>query len=240
MSTLAERIAACMQRNPHLKKREIARACKIASPSVSDWVNGKTKTLKANTALLASQLFGCDQNWLSDGIGEPNWRSADTTFEGAPVAALPDDVAPGPEYVQIRECKVRFAAGNGRQALFDEEHDSLPATYRRDWFVRHGINPERARRFAVKGDSMSPMLHDGDRVLVNLAETEIVNGHVYALRYGDELRIKRVYRQLDDSLILHSDNPDHVPRDEQVPPAIVADQIAIIGRVRDKSGSGGL
>lgn len=75
---------------------------------------------------------------------------------------------------------------------------------------------------------------------MNLAETNIINGKVFALRYGEELRIKRVYRKLDGGLILHSDNEHFLPRDEEVPPSVVDASIAIVGRVRDKSGSGGL
>ena len=106
--------------------------------------------------------------------------------------------------------------------------------------MQEGINPEQARCFKVHGESMEPFLYDGDTVLVNLSEREIINGKVYAIRYGDELRIKRVYRKIDGGLVLHSDNPTFLPRDEDVPPAVVQEHIGIIGRVRDKSGTGGL
>lgn len=102
------------------------------------------------------------------------------------------------------------------------------------------MNPARCIRYKVHGDSMYPLLHDGDTVLVHLGETNIINGKVYAMRYGDELRIKRVYRKLDGGLVLHSDNPEFLPRDEDVPAAVAHEHIAIIGRVREKSGAGGL
>lgn len=159
---------------------------------------------------------------------------------GTPVAAIDDEDHLPDEYVQIRESKVRFAAGNGRQALFDEVASSVPRTYRRSWFVQEGINPENARCCKVHGDSMEPFLFDGDTVLVNLAEKSIVNGKVYAIRYGEELRIKRVYKKLDGGLVLHSDNPLFLPRDEDVPASVVQEHISVIGRVRDKSGTGGL
>lgn len=160
--------------------------------------------------------------------------------QGTPVGALDDEDQLSDEYIQIRETEVRFAAGNGRQAHFDEVSESVPRTYRRSWFMQEGINPEQARCFKVHGESMEPFLYDGDTVLVNLSEREIINGKVYAIRYGDELRIKRVYRKIDGGLVLHSDNPTFLPRDEDVPPAVVQEHIGIIGRVRDKSGTGGL
>lgn len=142
--------------------------------------------------------------------------------------------------MQVHEYQVRFAAGNGRTALFDELDGSVLRTYRRAWFSQQGINPERVACFKVHGESMEPFLFNDDTVLVNLAETEVANGKVYAIRYGDELRIKRLYKRLDGGLILHSDNPNHLPRDEELPPELAAVHIGVLGRVRDKSGSGGL
>lgn len=161
-------------------------------------------------------------------------------YGAQPVAVFDEGDVLSDDYIQIKEFDIRFSAGNGRTPVFDELTDSVAATFRRDWFHRMGINPARAIRVKVHGNSMYPLLHDGDSVVVNLAETNIINDKVYALRYGDELRIKRLYRKLDGSLILHSDNQDFIPRDEEVPPSVVESSISIVGRVRDKSGSGGL
>jgi len=87
---------------------------------------------------------------------------------------------------------------------------------------------------------MTPFLYSGYTVLVNLSERDVQNGRVYCLRYHDELRIKRVFKKINGDLILRSDNPDYLPKDEDVPAHLIGDQVAIIGRVRDKSGSGGL
>lgn len=161
-------------------------------------------------------------------------------YGAQPVAVFDDGDVLSDDYIQIKEFEIKFSAGNGRTPVFDELADSVSATYRREWFHRMGINPARAIRVKVHGDSMEPFLFDGDTVLVNMAETNIINGKVYALRYVDELRIKRVYRKLDGGLILHSDNPDFLPRDEDVPASVAQEHIGIVGRVRESSGSGGL
>lgn len=86
MSALRERIVECMRRHPVLSQADIARACGIKTPSVSNWLDGSTKTLKAETARLAAQLFGCDQNWLATGVGSPGWLDAAAPTPAAPVA----------------------------------------------------------------------------------------------------------------------------------------------------------
>lgn len=89
MSLLRERIAECMKRRPDLKQADIARACKVQTPSVADWLNGKTKTLKPEPARLGAALFGCDQNWLATGTGSPNWDNG-AARQAAPEVSLAD------------------------------------------------------------------------------------------------------------------------------------------------------
>jgi hypothetical protein len=83
MSTLQARIEEAMRRNPLLSQAEIARACRVKPPSVTDWLNGNTKILRSGTAKFAAELFGCDQNWLALGIGVPNWTNDQHPSEGA-------------------------------------------------------------------------------------------------------------------------------------------------------------
>lgn len=98
MSTLKTRIEEAMRRNPKLSQADIARACEVKTPSVADWLNGKTKSLKPKPARLASMLFGWDQNWIGNGVGEPGWRSIPPKPEYSPdalrIAAIYDRVSP--------------------------------------------------------------------------------------------------------------------------------------------------
>ena len=75
MLTLQERMQEAMRRYPDLTQADIARACKVKTPSVADWLNGETKSLKPEPARLAALLFGCDQNWIGQGVGMPEWRT---------------------------------------------------------------------------------------------------------------------------------------------------------------------
>jgi len=244
MMSLQERMAYCFQDTRKRGLRaDIARTCGVSPPTVTAWFDLPEKVASMER-VYAERL--CDAfdlrvspSWLAEGLG-PMLPSTPPALIGKPVRALAEGEDPGEGYVQIPEYEVRFAAGNGRTALFDEIEGTKPRTYRVEWFVEAGINPQHCKCFKVHGDSMEPMLFDGDSVLVNLAETSIINGKVYAMRYGDELRIKRCYKRLDGGLVLHSDNPGFLPRDEDVSPAMAAEHITILGRVRDKSGSGGL
>lgn len=234
---LKDRIREAMQAC-NMSSAQLSMDANVTPAAVSGWLSGNTKTLKGESATAIERATGYRAEWIVS--GKLPKKVSELQIFGEPVAALGVEESLPSSYVQIKESLVRFAAGNGRTAMFEEIAESVPRTYRRDWFVREGINPANARAFKVRGDSMEPTLYDGDTVLVNLAEIDIINGRVYALRYGDELKLKRVYRRLDGGLILHSDNPNFLPRDEELLPQIVQEHIGIIGRVRDKSGAGGL
>lgn len=172
----------------------------------------------------------------------------DETGEMTEVASRPHIIAKHredpsrDEEIEIAEYNVRFSGGNGSTVIdYDLSEESEPATYRLSWIQRMKLNPEKLKRFKVRGDSMEPLLFPGDTVLVNQAENdikELLDGKVYAIRYGNDLRVKRLFRKLNGSLILRSENPLY--QDEEVTPDLVHQHITIIGRVRDKSGTGGL
>lgn len=249
MSTLAERTQQYLSETGKTVT-DLARYAGKSQSAVSQWLNGQTKSLKGETATALEQNTGYRASWWTSGkgakltgpvtmAGEAE-RLADR-FGGQKIVALHAEDAVPEGMVLIKESTVRFAAGNGTVVPhYEEIEESLPATYKRDWFIHEGMNPAKVRRFLVHGSSMEPLMYDGDTMLVNLAECEVRDGLVYALRYGDELRVKRCYRKLDGGLVLHSDNPDFRPRDEDISAAQVSEHITIIGRVRETAGTGGL
>ena len=48
---------------------DMARACGVKQPSVSAWLSGRTKTLKASTLLKAAKYLGVLPRWLAEGLG---------------------------------------------------------------------------------------------------------------------------------------------------------------------------
>lgn len=152
-----------------------------------------------------------------------------------PDDGIPDDV------VLIKESEVRFKGGNGHILDYEIIEESEPATYRLSWFQKEKIKPERTKRFKVVGDSNEPFLFSGDTILVHLDETQVTSTpKFYAFwQEGEGRRVKKLLKKIDGTLIIRSINDREYP-EEVVSPEMVAEKIIIIGRVRDKSGRGGL
>ncbi len=226
------------------------RAAKASSASVNFWLND-VNGIGATKARLLGEFLHVDPVWLETGEGEPGRvvreegqknddrrhgpREAPQNRSGIIVYDLEDEVPDG--MVLVPESRIQFAGGDGR-INYELVEDEEPATYRRSWFQKRGINPDRVRRFRVVGDSMEPLLYARDTILVNLDETQVVDGRLYALRYGEQLRVKYLSLRLDGTLVLRSVNP--VYKDEEVPAELANEHITVIGRVRDRSGTGGL
>lgn len=220
---------------------DIARAAGASATSVNYWLNDTNGISGAKARLIADYL-GVNALWLETGDGNP---ALTTTMRGGKIDTKtsniilihPDDPQMD-DVVYVPESKIEFSAGNGRTATYELMEDEEPATYRLSWFQKYGINPKNVRRFRVSGDSMEPMLYARDTILVNLAETNVVDGKLYAIRYGEELRVKYLSRRVDGTLILRSVNPEY--KKEELSPEMVNEHITVIGRVRDTSGTGGL
>jgi phage repressor protein C with HTH and peptisase S24 domain len=87
------------------------------------------------------------------------------------------------------------------------EEDAPPLFFRKEWFDRRGYVPESLVAVRVSGSSMEPGLWDGDTIVVNRADTQLVDGEVYAVSYEGELVIKRLRRDSGE-WFLTSDNTD--------------------------------
>jgi phage repressor protein C with HTH and peptisase S24 domain len=63
---------------------------------------------------------------------------------------------------------------------------------------------------------MYPTIDDRDLMLVNIANTDIVEGKFYVFSIGDEVFVKRL-RRAGGRVLMMSDNRDLFPHDEPVP-----------------------
>lgn len=123
--------------------------------------------------------------------------------------------------VRVPLLAVAVSAGPGR--LVTSEAQVASAGYAAEDLARLGIRAGDAAILDVRGDSMVPTLHDGDRILVD-------RGHrrppprdaILVLRVGDELLVKRLTRD-GDAWRIRSDNaPDRI---------VPLPDVEVIGRV---------
>lgn len=227
MTMLYERLTWALEQ-AGMTQGQLARAMGVTRATVSALCSGRNASMTTSNAFKAAAALGVATEWLAFGEGDPHESNVVVVQQPAPQS----------DFIDIPEHRIVFSAGAGHSPTYEEIQDSKPAAYRKDFFSSLGINPKDCRRFAVHGESMEPLLWSGDKILVNTADTAIRSGRVYAFVFDGELRVKRLIRQIDGTVIVHSENPAYP--DETVPGAIWESAVRIIGRVIDRSGSGGL
>lgn len=140
---------------------------------------------------------------------------------------LPEDM-----FALVPRVAVEMAAGNGLIAV--EEEGMPPLAFKRSWLTRKAVtSKDNLRIVGVSGDSMSPYLEDGDVVMIDMGQTDVTDGEVYAIRYGHDLRIKRLIKRFDGGLVLRSDNP-RFP-EEVIAPADL-EHVQVLGRMIWRAG----
>lgn len=235
-TTLGERVATRLK-ELGMSQAELARRIGLTRSAVSAWQTRDVRTVKAETLLDAARVLKVHPMWLASGRGA---KEIDEEFVGQPIATIDDDASDlDKDYIVIPEYQLSFSAGAGSIAE-SENPDGIPAAYKVSWLQSIGLNPRNARRFRVRGDSMEPTLLHDDRILVDVSQNlpeQIQDGAVYAVRYGESLKVKRLRRRIDGRIVLVSDNPAY---SEEVITPEYADDFAIIGRVLERSGTRGL
>jgi transcriptional regulator with XRE-family HTH domain len=152
-----------------------------------------------------------------------------------------DEVMPDGEYAMVPRLDVKLSGGHGhdgaQQLDFGFDDGELRA-YSADWIRKRRLKPSKLRVLKATGRSMERTIFDGDDLLVDLGDTLIVDGAVYALWYEGSERVKRLFRIPGGGLRISSDNKDEFPEIVLGPEYL--GHVYIIGRVIDRSGPGGL
>ena len=123
--------------------------------------------------------------------------------------------------------KVEAVAGAGASLMTSDMVKGFYA-FRTDWLGISHISDTKSVLMDVRGDSMEPLFRDGDTLLVDQSDTEIMDGRIYVVTLGDELRVKRIQKGFK-GVVLRSENPRYA--DITIEGADL-EQFRIHGRVR--------
>ena len=137
--------------------------------------------------------------------------------------ALPDERLVDFELVP----RARSVAGAGES--FDVE-DGIGGMYafRREFLERIHVSPKNAVMMYVSGDSMTPLICDGDTLLFDTKDVEPREGFIYVCSFGDALMVKRL-QMIPGGWQLCSENRSYSPTPIQ---GDDLSQFRVYGRVR--------
>ena len=127
--------------------------------------------------------------------------------------------------VLVPKVRARLNAGGGSLETSDEEEGRY--AFRSRWIRRKGSVPSMVL-MDVSGDSMEPEIRDGDTVLIDQSQRDILSGKLYAIGIEDTIVVKQL-EKLPGKLVLRSVNPTYAPIEVGLPGENAA--VRVIGRV---------
>lgn len=211
MNTVAQRIEKIMK-DYSINKTELGKIACTTPQNVTNWIN--RGAISRKKAQLIAQKLGYDFNWLLYGDGESLTDSELTPIKRE---LLSKEEQTDGKFITISLLDVELSAGFGTCSSMKQEMYTLP--FRANTLKQMNIPIDRAKVVKVTGDSMEPRLFDKDIISINMADTRIRDGKIYAIRVYDLQKVKVLIRNSDGSITLKSFNPiypDEIVSREQI------------------------
>lgn len=108
------------------------------------------------------------------------------------------------EYTMIKKVTAKAGAGSSLETSGAVEGYYA---FRADFLARIGITPQSAVMMEVMGDSMMPLIMNGDTILVDQKQNVLSDGKIFLVGFEEELLVKRLQRTSRGWLLV-SQNPD--------------------------------
>ncbi|MBF0587524.1 MAG: helix-turn-helix transcriptional regulator [Magnetococcales bacterium] len=184
---------------------------------LSNYERGVRSPKLADILILAKAL-AVRPEWLLTGEEPRHTHEA--------VVSDPDGTRISEEFMVIPYYSPVASAGLGGEVY--EERSARCLAFRREWLMKEGFPLGRLSLVRVEGDTMEPTLTDGDVLLVNQREKEVIDGRIYVMRLDMKLYVKRLQIVPGGRMLIKSDNRniENVILDEHS-----IDKAEIIGRV---------
>ena len=137
------------------------------------------------------RTFGLNPDWIETGNGQIFHNKID--FEST--------------YKNIPKVKARLCAGGGSFEVGSEIEGYY--AFRKDWLNTKGAINTMVL-MDIFGNSMEPEMKDGDTILIDESQKDILAGAIYAVGVDDTIMVKRLEKH-PNKLVLMSENKDYAP-----------------------------
>ncbi|MBO9517060.1 MAG: S24 family peptidase [Porphyrobacter sp.] len=168
---------------------------------------GSPRKLEEEDRRRLAQFFGIDESEL-----------------GAPAEI---SYKPSGDWVEIPRLPLEASAGPGAVGAAEIPFDAF--RFSRRWLREQRLEAGMLSSIRVMGDSMDPVLRDGDEILVDRTPRPFREG-IHVVRLGEALHVKLIQAVPPDRLRLISKNPAYEPVE------VLMSDVDVVGRVVWKGG----
>lgn len=195
-----------------LTQSALATAVGISQSTYQELETGKSKKSAHLTEIAG--VLKVDPYWLATGQGaEDPDTYVKKLLENATNPLLNESHnKEGRVWIDVVNIKFSCGVGESIEFHFDEVLEQLP--FDQSFFKRHHVKPENMVIAYTSGDSMEYYIRAGDMFAIDVSDTEIKDGEIYAVYFEGEAMLKQIFKEEGGTLVLHSLNSKY--RDKTV------------------------
>lgn len=226
MSTMVERIQGALKAKK-LSWSKAATSIGLSAQAPAKWKKGQ---ISKETLDKLAALLEVDAGWLLNGKNPAKLdnfnmqefmdkhglnKKEDASFDTDDIMeadVVEYEVANG--YVWIDVVEASFSCGTGESIEFHFDVINGKYPFPPSFFQRKMVDPKCLKLIKAKGDSMEEYIYHDDLVGIDISQTEIIDGEIYAVYFEGEGMIKKIFKEEGGTLILHSLNEKY--RDRKV------------------------
>jgi phage repressor protein C with HTH and peptisase S24 domain len=193
---------------------------------------------RGNSLAALSRMLGRNASYLQQYISKGSPRKLEEVdrrrlaqFFGVAESDLgqPEEISSNvaSDWVEVPRLPLEASAGPGAVSAAEIPFDAF--RFSRRWLREQNLEPALLSSIRVMGDSMDPLLRDGDEILVDRTPRPFREG-VHVVRLGEALHVKLLQAVPPDRLRLISKNDAYEPVD------VAMADVDVVGRVVWKGG----
>ncbi len=212
MNTLAERLKIAREK-AGLSQQQVADMAGMKQPAYFKVETGKTQRTGFLTEI--AKALNVDAEWLATGEGEMTPQVKEFLRDEPANDVIQRLITNGNDGSVLRSIPfldAKVACGHG---VINDEYPEVLGRYEisEDFLTRLGLPTTAEGLILVEsdGDSMKPTIPEKTPLLVNTKEKDFGNlatGKIYVFCADGAMLCKRVFRNLDSTITLRSDNAD--------------------------------
>jgi SOS-response transcriptional repressor LexA len=193
--TVEDQLARILGETGIRTQAELAEVLGVRRAAVTD--AKRRGKVPADWLIRLAQKYNLNPNYVLSGLGP---RKIDEATVGEPGGVYCQEEL---SYVP----KVRAVPTLGAGGLLTDDAVETYYAFRRSWLAQKGSVTDM-RLMAVAGDSMEPTLRDGDMVLIDQSQSEVIFGKIYVVGIDDDGIVVKRLEKKPGKLVLVSDNRD--------------------------------
>ena len=191
MHETMQRIFDATKKSPN----ELALAINVAPQSITNW---SKRGISKSGAIAVAEKFGMSFDWIFTGNGQTVNKANQVTEKIDPSSRI---------WLPLMD--ISFSCGNGVDIDCHFEETKKKLAFEPDFLSNRGIKEQDVRLLYANGDSMEEFIYDGDIFAIDISDTSIRDGQIYAVYFEGEAMLKQIFKEAGGKLILHSKNPKY-------------------------------